>query len=570
MPQSLSLVNGQLFIIPEKVAQLDIQMWGAGGGGEDVADDFTKTSGKDGGNTELLGLVAYGGKGGATPGGGTAGTGSSVFDWSLLGVTVNTYTGTNGSIPSSGNGAQINSTRYGNGAAGDPGTTVYSSSVTHSFNNTTNEHTFFQNSPDLTVNFENATAADGLSCSPSYSSKYYGIRFKTPFVDQFYQITIDSVCQNAAGGGSATPYSSGGILGKTSSGFDIWFCNGNSKNTYVACFSFTCTGIKAGAQGMGGGGGGAVSASFTRSNLVDSVTYAPGTQHTAVVGAGGTGYGSGGVGRINIQMLIVPTVNLTVNGEISETSIIIGQCVDLEWNTTGDGDTINWISGNINNLNLTSKQTVCPDETTTYSVQASGDGGLSDIASVKVIVYYVPTSAITMPIQINYGEKLFVSYETKYADKSIKITPNYYYIDGSLFVGEPIIIDPAKSAESGKPDTDTVVSSEQLEIPVEWNTIGPKTVELLLEVEGSGGTSTSVDSTEIIIDIQPENLNISETDGKFKDEDPVFTPDITPDKTILSDLYKINDIDIPVEIKSDYPIEVDINKSGTWKKVREL
>jgi len=566
MPQSLFLINGQSFTIPEKVATLSIQMWGAGGGGESVSASFVRTAGGNGGNTELLGLRATGGSGGSTPGGGGAGSGTTTFNWSNIGVTVTNYSGSNGSTPTGGNGALIGGARYGNGAGGDPGTVTYSSSVNHIFNNDSNTHIFTQSSPDLTVSYDNPNAPDGLSCSPSYSSKYYGITFNNSFVDSNYTITINSITQQAAGGGTATPYTSGGTSGKDASGFDIWFCNGNSKNTYVRGFSFTATGIKAGAQGMGGGGGGGVSAFFTRENLIASSSYAPGTTHTAIVGSGGSGYGTGGNGRINIQMLIVPTINLSV----SNTSINLGQCVTLSWETTGDGDTITWLSGGITNGNLTSSQTVCPEETTTYSVQASGDGGTSEISSLTVIVYYAATANITSAEQINYGDTLYVSYETQYADQSITITPYYYFVDGTSLVGDDISITPALTAESLKPDSETIVSDTQLEIPVPWNTVGPESVQVVINAIGTGGTATSSSTTSVYIDITPDNINVDETPDAIKDQDPVYTINVPPEEVVLSDLYYIDGIDIPVEIKSDFPVEVEINQSGEWKNVREI
>jgi hypothetical protein len=566
MPQSLSLINGQSFTIPEKVATLSIQMWAAGGGGENVSDSFVRTPGGNGGNTELLGLRAIGGVGGSTSGGGGGGSGTTTFDWSSLGVTASTYNGTNGVITSAGNGALIGSTRYGNGASGDPGTTTYTSSVTHVFNNITDTHIFSSTSPDLSVSFENRTAADGLSCSPNYSTKHYRIIFNNSFIDSGYSISVYGICQQAAGGGITPPFYSGGILDKTSSGFRIWFCNGDAKNGYVRCFSFQTVGQKADAQGMGGGGGGGVSAFFTRENLIASSSYAPGTTHTAIVGSGGSGYGTGGNGRINIQMLIVPTINLSV----SNTSINLGQCVTLSWETTGDGDTITWLSGGITNGNLTSSQTVCPEETTTYSVQASGDGGTSEISSLTVIVYYAATANITSTEQINYGDTLYVSYETQYADQSITITPYYYFVDGTSLVGDDISITPALTAESLKPDSETIVSDTQLEIPVPWNTVGPESVQVVINAIGTGGTAISSSSTSVYIDITPNNINVDETPDVIKDQDPVYTVNVPPEELVLSDLYYIDGIDIPVEVKSDFPIQVEINQSGEWKNIREI
>lgn len=538
-------------------------MWGAGGGGEDVSDSFVRTYGGDGGDTQLLGLIAYGGDGGRTPGGGSGGGAGTTFNWASLGVGVSTANGSNGSTPTAGNGALIAGSRYGNGGAGDPGTTTYISNLYHVFDNDSNYHIVTQNSPDLSVSYENPWAPDGISCSPNYGTKHYRIRFNNAFTSSTYNINVYGICQQAAGGGVAPPYYVAGILDKTSSGFRIWFCNGRAKNGYVRCFSFQATGTKAGAQGMGGGGAGACSASFTRQALINSGTYAPGTQHTAIVGQGGTGgYGAGTAGRINIYMLIVPTVTLSVNN----TSIIIGGCVTLSWQTTGDADSITWVSGNVNNGLLTSSETVCPQETTTYTIQAYGAGGYSDPASVTVYVFYVATASIDGPDEINYGDQLFISFDTQYADISIVLTPLYYYVDGTSSAGSPINITPATTAESGRPNSETVVSSSAYQIPVTWNTIGPERIEVQIVAQGRGGSASDIVSIDVKIDRTPDNLIIPEKEDAFKEEDPV----VTPETDILSELLYIDDIDIPVEVKSNYPLKVDLNQEGIWRDLREI
>lgn len=566
MPVNLTLANGQSFTVPPRVAQLSIQMWGAGGAGENVADNFVKTSGSDGGNSELLGLRATGGGAGRTPGGGGAGSGTTTFDWGSLGVSVSTYSGSAGSIPDRGNGSTINNIRKGDGGGGDPGSTVYTSFSQHFFDNDSNTHTFTNVSPDLSISYENPWAADGLSCSPNYGTKHYRVSFNNAFTNANYTLTVFGICQNAAGGGSATPYYNGGVLDKTASGFRIWFCNGNGKNTYIRCFSIQCAGIKAGAQGMGGGGGGGVSATFTRQNLIDSGTYAPGTNHTALVGEGGSGgFSVGSDGGISIQMLIVPEIVLRVNQEFSA-EIIIGGCVSLSWETTGDADQVNWLSGNITNQNLTSSTNVCPQETTTYTVVASGIGGNSEPASVIVYVFYVATASLTAPEIIDYGDTLTIGYETQYADISISITPTYYYVDGTNSTGDTISITPAVTAESGRPDNETIVSSESLTIPIPWGTIGPERVGIQIVAEGRGGTANDIIYVDVNIDRTPDNVNIPEVDDAFKEQDPV----VTPQTDILSDLILIDGIDIPVVIKSDYPIKVDINQQSNWLDVEEI
>ena len=90
-----------------------------------------------------------------------------------------------------------------------------------------------------------------------------------------------------------------------------------------------------------------------------------------------------------------------------------------------------------------------------------------------------------------------------------------------------------------------------------------------MSILGSGGATTLTNSIPVNIDRSPDNVILEETDDLIKDVDPVYTPDITPDKVVLSDLYEIDGIDVPVEIKSNYPIKVDVNKNNTWQDIRQ-
>ena len=83
---------------------------------------------------------------------------------------------------------------------------------------------------------------------------------------------------------------------------------------------------------------------------------------------------------------------------------------------------------------------------------------------------------------------------------------------------------------------------------------------------GNGGTAERTARTLVNIDQTPDNFTVDETDDLLKDADPVYTPETE----ILSEMYLINDIDIPVEIKADYPIKVDINKNDDWEDVRRI
>ena len=267
-----------------------------------------------------------------------------------------------------------------------------------------------------------------------------------------------------------------------------------------------------------------------------------------------------------IDVLTRPTIIFSAN---PGTSITAGSCVTINWETTGDASQIVWTSGNISNGNLTSSENVCPQETTTYCAYATGEAGSSPTACITITVAQQPTATISSPLNINYGDDVFVSYTTEYANISITITPIFTYTDNSTVTGTPISITPvAQSAELG--GLNTVVSNNNFRIPITWNNLGPRSIQFLLSVQGTGGSKTSISNTNVIIDRTPDNIAIEETDNTFKDQDPIYSPDIIPDEVIISDLYLIDGVDVPVEIKSNYPIKVDINKSNNWKDLRQI
>ena len=265
---------------------------------------------------------------------------------------------------------------------------------------------------------------------------------------------------------------------------------------------------------------------------------------------------------IDIDVLVPPTITLTATA----TTINAGGCTTISWEVFGDGNSVSWTQGAITNTNANSSETVCPDDTQTYCAVASGPGGVSPETCITITVNQAPTASLTAPVSNPYNVNFSIDYETQYANTSITIIPTFIYLNGTTVTGSSINPTPATSAELGSPDSDTVRNGT-IPITVPWNDFGPSSVAFTLTAQGSGGSATANPVTTIIdIDQQPDNFIIEETDGVLKDQDPVYTPE----SEILSEMYLINDIDIPVEIKADYPIKVDINKNDNWEDVRQI
>lgn len=265
---------------------------------------------------------------------------------------------------------------------------------------------------------------------------------------------------------------------------------------------------------------------------------------------------------ITINVLVPPTINLY--SSVGDT-LIVGQCTTISWEVFGDANTISWTTGDISNTNLQSSEQVCPDDTTTYCAVASGPGGVSPETCITIYVKQPPTASITAPAVVDYGQDFSIEYETKFADSSITITPTYTYLDGSTVTGTTINRTPATSAELSDPDADTVRTGT-VPITVPWNDFGPSRVDFVLIANGTGGSLSVFDNTLVNIDQTPDNFIIEESEDLLKDAEPVYTPDTD----ILSAMYYIDDIDIPVEIKSDWPIKVDKNANNNWEDVRRI
>ena len=265
---------------------------------------------------------------------------------------------------------------------------------------------------------------------------------------------------------------------------------------------------------------------------------------------------------ITIEVLVPPTITLTSS---AGDTLLVGQCTTISWSVQGDGSSIAWTTGDIDNTNLSSSAVVCPVDTFTYCAVASGPGGVSPETCITIYVKQPPSASITVPAQIDYGQDFNIEYETKFADDSISIVPTYQYLDGTSVTGTSINPSAAASAELSDPDTDTVRDGT-VPIIVPWNDYGPFRIDFVITANGTGGTATDFDNTSVNIDQTPVNFTIEESDENLKDAEPVYTPDTE----ILSEMYLIDDIDIPVEIKASDPIKVDINKNDNWEDVRRI
>jgi hypothetical protein len=263
------------------------------------------------------------------------------------------------------------------------------------------------------------------------------------------------------------------------------------------------------------------------------------------------------------------SINVTVYEPVVTTieadpdAIVRGNSSQLSWSVSGDASSAS-IDQGIGTVNFSGSTNVSPTSSTTYTLSASGLGG-SDSDSVTLAVYQPPELAVTFPGTYDYGINRQMSVSTRYASSSITVQFTYLYFGGTTDTAT-INLTPNASSETGD-------STEQGFTPqILWTDFGPETIDILVTATGLGGSLTSLRTETVNIDRLPDNINIPDRLEQPPATDPVFSPD---EDTVLSDPIEISDIDIPVEIKADRPIQVrfddtDPDIESNWKSLRSL
>ncbi len=280
-------------------------------------------------------------------------------------------------------------------------------------------------------------------------------------------------------------------------------------------------------------------------NSSGTLTVSP--QNTTLYTITATGPGGTVSSTANLTVYIPPQTTLSLD----DSSIIRGECTTLRWVTTGDATSAT-INPAIGPVNINGLRQVCPTETITYDIFVTGTGG-TDSDSITLTVYQPPTVNLSGPESLNYGQQGTLTYEATYVDISLVITPTYTF-RGSTVTGTSV------NLSTG----DSVNSTIQTQIP--YGDTGPFSVTYTIVATGNGGQETKQIIIPINIDETPENFLVPESEELYKDQNPIYTPD-----TILTN-YKIliGGVDIPVEIKADKPILVDLNEQDAWEQIRRI
>ena len=261
--------------------------------------------------------------------------------------------------------------------------------------------------------------------------------------------------------------------------------------------------------------------------------------------------GAGGQVSSSITATIYEPPSVTLTSNAPDNTIIQGQQVTLTWAVTGYASTAQ-LSPNLGLQNISGNITLSPTESTTYTITVGGLAGTAS-AELPITVNQPPGVELIAPSTTDYGNDIILEYDYTDSEEGALLMMSKdggAYIELDAFGGG--------SSVAG----DFIVTADQL-----YDDFGPRTVQFRLTVYGVGSLQAEgFATTTINIDELPDQLTIPASEDKFLDEEPV----ITPDAQVTSENLVITDIDIPVEIKSDTPIQVEIDDDGTWRNIREI
>ena len=283
-------------------------------------------------------------------------------------------------------------------------------------------------------------------------------------------------------------------------------------------------------------------------NTSGTATILPGGDITYTITA--TGPGGTVAKSVAIDVHIPPQISFSVD----KSQIVGGDTATLTWSVTGDADTMS-INPGIGGTNLSGTQVIQPSQDTTYTAVASGLGG-TDTEQLTVEVVYPPEVSLTGPLSTDYGNDITLTFNADNAVTSLQLLRKYVS-QGNVDPDWTLV----ENLPTGQNTSGTLLFSP------DYDNFGPDVVQFQLYAVGEAGLNdTATFDAFINIDRTPDAIDIPASEDKLRDEEPV----ITPDAVVTSEQIVVDDIDVPVEIKADQPIQVEIDDSGTFQDIREI
>ncbi len=269
--------------------------------------------------------------------------------------------------------------------------------------------------------------------------------------------------------------------------------------------------------------------------------------------------GHGGTSATDSKTVTVwtaPDVSIAANGNQSGIAINRGQSFVLSWWTNGDGTTAT-IDQGIGSVPFTSQTTLSPTVSTIYTISvnltvAGTNITANDSAQVTVTVYQPPTASITGPEDVNYAQTVSLNWSQTYSVNT-NLQKQYTLLDGGV-VNQDVTLNGSSGTYV---DTPHAAGGRNV----------AKEVTYTLTATGEGGLiATATHTTQIDVDEMPDLIQIPPSEDKDMDEEPIISPDVE----VTTEEIEIDDIDVPVEIKANQPIKIEIDDDGVWHSVREI
>ena len=212
------------------------------------------------------------------------------------------------------------------------------------------------------------------------------------------------------------------------------------------------------------------------------------------------------------------------------------------------------------NLPFSSNSTVTPTTTTAYTATVTLTTPAGDTATDNK---QVTLTVIEIPeVEISGGSTI------TYEDDECKVNVQAEHCEVMTFVVITNYLNGTYSTQTVANHSPTNGNYDFNVLPyVSWNDFGPSSVQVIASgTANNGGLSdTDTHTFTVVIDTTPDLVTIPPSDQSDPEEEV-----ISPDTIITSESIIVDDIDIPVEVKSSEPIKIDINDSGNWQDVRQI